>query len=117
MPASALDRHTFAIGFTALAVAVSLLIGLLPARQATDDFETPQLLVALFAPGEPAHASRDAIREAGALPRRALLDGMLVSFVAWNPQQVQRLERDGAFVLALPSRLDFALGCTVIAPQ
>ncbi|MCE8035642.1 MAG: hypothetical protein LPK20_09520 [Halomonas sp.] len=116
MSAPSLDLHAFATGFAALAVAVSLVIGLLPARQAIDDFEAPQVLVAFFLPGKPARTSRDAIREVGALPRQVLLGGMLVSFVAWHPQQVERLERGGAFALTLPSRPGFALGCTVSAP-
>jgi hypothetical protein len=116
MSATAVNRHAFALGFVSLALVVSLGLGLTVARQAAHGFTTPQTMVALFPPGAPARASREAIREVGALPRRELLGGVLVSFVAWDPQQVTQLERNGAFSLALLSRPGFTLGCGVGMP-
>ncbi|MGR2737832.1 hypothetical protein ACUY1T_05215 [Billgrantia sp. Q4P2] len=113
MTTQALNRHAFALGFVGLALLLGLSLTLLPARQAALSFEAPQPLVGVFPPGTPARISREAIREVGAMPRRELLGGTLVSFIAWHPQQVERLERGGALALALPSRTDFTLGCSV----
>ncbi len=116
MPALALNRHVFALGFFSLALVVSLGLGLTVARQAAHGFTAPQTMVAIFPPGASARASREAIREAGALPRRELLGGVLVSFVVWDPQQIMQLERSGAFSLALFSRPSFTLGCGASVP-
>ncbi|SEG19549.1 hypothetical protein [Billgrantia desiderata] len=120
MPALALSRHVFALGFFSLALVVSLGLGLTVARQAAHGFTAPQTMVAIFPPGASARASREAIREAireaGALPRRELLGGVLVSFVVWDPQQIMQLERSGAFSLALFSRPSFTLGCGASVP-
>ncbi|MGQ4880483.1 hypothetical protein ACOJCM_18125 [Billgrantia sp. LNSP4103-1] len=116
MHADTLNCHAFAVGFVSLAVVACLALGLLPVRQATSDFDSARMLVAVFPPGERARTSRNAIREVGALPRRALLGGMLVSFVAWDSRQVEKLERGGAYALVLPSRPNFALGCALSTP-